>query len=127
MSDEKIKQEMLVVHKVMAEAVAEWSQEVGLDSLSQETQDALVSTFQDGYGACLNRTLRPAVDLSMVLLQMISLQRNNGAKDFRISSEALGFLENLCNKIVGLPEQWQLDDVVETVNAGDLPDEEKTE
>jgi hypothetical protein len=122
MSDEKIKREMHVVHEGMAKAVEEWSQEMGLDEMSREARDILVSTFREGYSTCLNRTLRPAVDLSMVLLQLISLQRSQGAKEFKISAEALGFFEGLCHKIAGVPEQWQLDDIVETANAGELPD-----
>jgi len=128
----KIKQETWIPHEGMGGAIEEWAQEVNLQEYPKEVQDFLVSVYRDGWSGCLHHTMAPARDMAMMLLQVSEISKNQGKdqKDFKVvlGGQALEFLEELAHKIVGLPADWQLDDIVEAVQVDvdnppdDLPD-----
>lgn len=123
MSDNEIKQETYVTHEGMGEAIQEWGEEIGLDKVDPETRAVLIGVFRDGWSLCLHKTMQPARDLSIMLLQMAALSRKQG-DEFKVvmGGQALETIEALCHQIVGQPEGWQLDDVVEMVRV-DSPEE----
>jgi hypothetical protein len=128
--DTKIKQETYIEHEAMGEGIREWAKEIDLASLPEDAQDLLTGVFRDGFSMCLHKTLAPARDLSMMLLQMIALGKKAGPEaKLVLAGQPVEMMEELCHKIVGLPADWQLDDIVEAVHVDlenppeDLPDE----
>ena len=115
MTDE-IKQETHIPHEGMGEAIKEWAEEIGLDGVEKETQDVLVGVFRDGWSLCMHHTMKPSRDLAMMFLQMVALSRQKGG-EFKVvlGGQALEAIEGLCHEIIGKPESWQLEGMVEMV------------
>jgi hypothetical protein len=122
-SDDEIKQETRVPHEGMRDAIKEWAEEIGLDEVPKETQDILVGVFRDGWSMCMHHTMKPSRDLAMMFLQMVALtkRRDDGDMKVVLAGEALAVIEKLCHEIVGKPEGWQLDGMVEVVEV-DAPE-----
>jgi len=69
----------------------------------------------------------------MMLLQIIQISKKTGTdkESYKVilGGQSLEFIEDLAHKVVGTPEDWQLDDVVEAVQVDldnppdDLPEE----
>jgi hypothetical protein len=132
MSDDgKIEQETWIPHEGMGIAIKEWAEAIELAQLPTEAQELLMQAFRDGWGGCLHHTMAPSRDLAMMLLQIVEVSKKPGQQDFKVvlGGQALEFIEEMAHKIVGLPADWQLDDIVEAVQVDlenppeDLPDE----
>ncbi len=120
---EPIEQSLVVMHEEMGRAVEQWAEQAGLEEMDEESRRILKGIFIEGWSGCLHSTLSPARNLAMALLQMAALAERAG-DDFKvvIGGPALKTLTALCTRVVGTPEQWQLDELVDTVHV-EVPDE----
>jgi hypothetical protein len=123
--DTSIEQSTLIEHERLREASEEWLKETGAANMDEHVRSVLVGAFADGWSRCMEKTMRPATDLAMILLQVMALQDKNGM-GVTLSVDALQSLRDLCNKIVGMPEQWQLNTVVELVDIKESQEESET-
>lgn len=126
----EIKQETWIPHEELSKAMEAWVEESELDRLPENVQKAMRGIFAEGYSACLHHTMAPARDLAMALLQMIQIGRTKVPDNpsLILGGQVLEFIEEHCHKLVGTPEDWQLDmhvDAVEVTeeNEAELPEE----
>lgn len=117
MSDNTIQQEMLVQHEEMKEIIDEWIIENLGEQLSEVQYNTVSGFLVNGWSLCINTTMQPALDLSLILLQSIAMVRTKFGADGKLTlaGPMMDGIEQLCHEIAGRPETWQLDDAVEMV------------
>lgn len=129
MTEDKIESSTLIAHASIKDAFERFLEEAGLTEPPPPAKEILSAAFAEGWGTCLQETLEPAMQLAMVLLQIMSLQEKaseQSDKGFQVvlSGEALESMRELCTKITGMPEQWQLDQIVEPVMMDKPPEQD---
>lgn len=104
-----------IEHPAIREAFRTWLVEHGLYERAIEKGELsrLALSFTDGWGSCLNQSMGPAVELAMVVMQIASVVERNASKQVVLDPAILRSLKELGEKVVGQPEQWQLDETIE--------------
>lgn len=130
--DKPIETSTYIAHEGMGNSLREFLDETGLDEAPQPVKELVAAAFNAGWGGCLQETLNPAKNLAMVMLQIMSLEEKvkgekssgDDKEDFKIvlRGQALEELRGLCNQVVGLPESWQLDEMVQPIQMEEPPD-----
>lgn len=131
MPNNKIQQETWIPHEELNAAIKEWAEEVQLNQLPKEAQEIMIGVFTEGWSRCLSHTMEPARDLSLLLLQMSQIKDSKGHEDSSLvlKGQPLEIIEGLAKRIIGMPADWQLDDMVKAVEVDldnppeDLPEE----
>lgn len=111
---DNLKTEISIPSEQLTENLREWLVEHHHQA-DQPQMKVLADAFADGWGACMNSTMRPATSLAMILLKFEEISLARGATKVMLDGEALTHIMDVCRSIIGQPREGQIDALVEAV------------